>query len=144
MGKEVGKKQTKKRRQPFVTVQRSLSSFPTLAACHLLQLSRLEPRQTLFLPPLFFCLRMKAGVVVPVMHIAFSGTSLQTWVLWELGLPSCGPKSPVHGRCLGSFLVTREEQMTQELLVFCISAGSREVLEHLLDWACNVWEVTAG
>lgn len=56
MGKEVGKKQTKKRRQPFVTVQRSLSSFAALAACHLLQLRRLEPRQTLFPPPLFFLL----------------------------------------------------------------------------------------
>lgn len=95
VGKEVGKKQTKKRRQPFVTVQRSLSSFAALAACHLLQLSRLEPRQTLFPPPpFFFCSQIQAGVTVPVLHIAFSGTSLQAWALWELGLALCGPRSP--------------------------------------------------
>lgn len=41
VGKEVGKKQTTKRRQPFVTAQSSLSSFPAPAASHLLQLSRL-------------------------------------------------------------------------------------------------------
>lgn len=32
----------------------------------------------------------------------------------------------------------------QESLVLYISAGSRGDLEHLLDWALKIWEVTGG
>lgn len=39
--RSVGKEQTKKRRQPLGAAWRSLSSFPTVAVSHLLQLSRL-------------------------------------------------------------------------------------------------------
>lgn len=56
MGKEVGKKQTKKRRQPFVTVQRSLSSFPALAALPSAATQQAGAQANSFSPPPFFLL----------------------------------------------------------------------------------------